>query len=321
MPGGACDQGGTFMKTNPFPVMVFFSAVLIMTAASSHLEAGEQIVHLAVSVDQTGDASGGDPAQGLREARARAVFQEAVELLPGSLSEARAEILAAVLSARAREYVLSYAQGKTEKRGALATTTWRIAVNEDTLKQSLKDWGVYFTLGRDWGYALELQAEGPGQYQETLHRLERLSGLERLEGVSPELRLIRSRGQTDAWRGLLEFKGQSWSAAGSSLEELWLDLWPNYFQVSEVQARVIKEMSLNVQGFSSVTGVKGCDRTLRGNAALVNDARLLRVDVLNGSMEALWKVRTPDSQRFGRFLDDYLAPRGLSYDFLHSKEE
>lgn len=301
--------------------MVFFSAVLIITAASSHLEAGEQIVHLAVSVDQTGDTSGGDPAQGLREARSRAVFQEAVELLPGSLSEARAKILAAVLSARAREYVLSYAQGKTEKRGALATTTWRIAVNEDLLKQSLQDWGVYFTLGRGWDYSLKLQAGDPVQYQQTLHRLERLSGLERLEGVSPELRLIRSKGQTDVWRGLLEFKENSWSAAGSSLEEVWLELWPNYFQVSEVQAQAIKEVSLNVQGFSSVTGVKGCDRTLRGNAALVNDARLLRVDAVSGSMEALWKVCTPDLQRLARFLDDYLAPRGLRYDFLHSKEE
>ena len=308
------------MKLHFWQSLTVYAAVLIVSVVPAALQAGEQIVHVAEPVHQAERVNGSADVEGLRQARSRAVFQEAVGLLPGRLSEARAEILAAFLSSRTQDYVLSDAQGKTEKRGDVITTTWRIAVNEARLKQSLKDWGVYFTFEGTWGYTLKLQAENPEQYQETLHELEVLSGLERQGGPFPTLRLLGSKDQTNAWRGLLEFEDHSWSAVGSSVEEVWFDCWSHYFRLPDIQARVITERILNVQGFSSVTGVKGFDRMLRGKAAFINEARLLRIGLVTGSVEAVWKVRTPDSQRLGRFLNDYLAPRGLRHGFLQDTD-
>jgi hypothetical protein len=308
------------MKLHCWQFFMVYAVVVIVWGVPAALQAGEQIVHVAEPVQQAGRVNGTADAAGLGQARSRAVVQEAVGLLPGRLSEARAEVLASFLSSRARDYVLSDAQGKTETRGDVITTTWRIAVNEVMLKQTLKDWGVYFTFEGAWGYILELQADNPEQVQATLQELEALSGLaRRQQGPYPVLRLLERTGQSAAWRGLLEFEDHSWSAVGSSVEDVWFECWSHYFRLPEIQARVITEKILNVRGFSSVTGVKGFDRILQGQAAFINAARLLRIGLLNGSVEAVWKVHTPDSQRLGRYLNDYLAPRGLRHDFLRDR--
>ncbi|MCF8109207.1 MAG: hypothetical protein K9J81_09470 [Desulfohalobiaceae bacterium] len=308
------------MKLHSWQSLLVFAAVLIVWGVPVALQAGEQIVHVTEPVQPAGRVDGSADAAGLGQARSRAVFQEAVGLLPGRLSEARADILASFLSSRARDYVLGDAQGKTETRGDVITTTWRIAVNEAMLKQTLKDWGMYFTFEGTWGYVLKLQADHPEQVQATLQELEALSGLARQKGPYPVLRLLERTGQSAAWRGLLEFEDHSWSAVGSSVEDVWFECWSNYFRLPEIQARVITEKILNVQGFSSVTGVRGFDRILQGQAAFINEARLLRIGLLTGCVEAVWKVRTPDSQRLGRYLNDYLAPRGLRHDFPGDRE-
>ena len=296
-------------------------AVLLAAAVAFPVHAGEQIVHLTSPLDQAESPGDSQPAQGLGEARARAVFQEAESLLPGSLSQGREEVLFDFLAARAETYVLSYARGKTEARGALLTTTWRIGVNEALLKQTLRDWGVYFTLKGPWDYSLEWGRDDPGPYLETVHRLETLSGLVNRVGAHPRLRLSPGGGEGAAWRGLLKHEEQSWSAAGSGLEEVWFELWARYFRQPDVQARVLEVFRLRVQGWSSVSGVRGFDRVLRKNSGWVNQAVLLRTVLSADSVAAQWDVHTPDRQRLEQFLNGYLPARGLNYDLEHRQEE
>ena len=307
------------MKTSA--ILSLFLAALLAVAAPTPGEAGEQIVRLTAPLDQSGSAEDSAPAPGLEEARARAVFQEAESLLPGVLSKARQEVLFDFLAARTEAYVLSYARGKTEVRGALLSTTWRIGVNEALLRQTLRDWGVSFTLKATWDYSLELRVDDSGRYAETVHRLETLSGLENRGAMSPRLRLRRGGGQEATWRGLLEYEEQSWSKAGSSLEEVWLGLWPHYFRLPEVQARVLEVFRLRVQGWSSVSGVRGFDRVLRKNSGCVHQANLLQTVLSADSVAALWDVHTPDRQRLEQFLNGYLPVRGLSFGLGNKQDE
>ncbi|MCF8103973.1 MAG: hypothetical protein K9K64_00675 [Desulfohalobiaceae bacterium] len=291
--------------------MAFFCS-LVMTGSGSSLWAGEQIVQVVLQADQNGTVER-SAQEDVQKILLRGVLQEAIELLPGTLSATRKEALSSVLSSRAGEYVLSYSRGKAETRPGLLTTSWRVDVNGKRLKNSLKSWGVYFTVDEQLPYTLDLQASSPQKARLAVDRLESLSGLRSQAAAGPRLDLEQIKGQTKAWRGRLEVGGRSWSRKGSDLEEVWLGLWANYFSLQEVQARVLEDLILVVNGWSSVTGVQGFDRVLAQKSALVDRAVLKNSDLLVASVQGTWTIQTPDRTALDRFLNGYLSPRGLSY--------
>ena len=294
--------------------------ILFLIGAGSSLWADEQIVQVVVQSDQNGTGQG-TKATDMQMVLARGVLQEAVELLPGTLSAARKEALLSVLSTRADEYVLSYSRGKAETSPGFTSTSWRIAVNEKGLKEALKSWGIYFTTGGPWPYALDLRTPSPQKDRRAVDRLETLTGVQSQGAGGPRLVLDRMTGQAEAWKGKLEAGDRSWSRSGSDLEEVWLGLWADYFGLQEVQARVLENLILEVKGWSTVTGVQGFDRILSKKSALVERAVLKKSDLLVPSVRGTWSIHTPDRRALKRFLDDYLSSRGLGYTIRAAGKE
>lgn len=300
------------------PVLVF--CVLLLVASVLPLQAQEQIVRVQADAGQNGTvAETGE--QGIQQVLAKGVLQEALQLLPGGLSRVRTEALVSFLSARAQEYVLSYSQGRAKKSVNRVSTIWRVAVNREKLKDFLKSWGLYFTVGEPWPYTLELQTKDPQADRQAVGSLETLSGLSSTGPGGPRLVLKHSPGPGNGWKGRLEHEDRSWTREGSDLEEVWLGLWSSYFSLEKVQALVLERLVLRVHGFSSITGVQGIDRVLSTRFALVDQADLMRSDLLLPFVSGTWKIRTPDPSTLNEFLNRYLTPRGLDYNLTQAEKK
>jgi len=151
-----------------------------------------------------------------------AVHQEALDLLPGALSEARSNLLYTYLAPKAFEYVLSYSEAAAKSGAAPAPAAvpatgdapaaegagtpsltpgaaaapaaaprvlrMEVAVNRTALKTVLKRAGVYFTVSASQPYDLSLLGAAAGAWDE-IGKLQTLSGLAVRSGVEPLLEI------------------------------------------------------------------------------------------------------------------------------------
>jgi hypothetical protein len=181
-----------------------------------------------VEVPWTPDAPGAEIAT-RDQARAagfkRAVFEEALDLLPGTLDTFRAELLRQYLAPHAAEYVLSYsevAQGPAAPAADAANATTPdavdqaaagmvadalvttmapagdevqqgllrldVTVNRAGLKRRLKQMGVYYTTTAAQPYDLGLSGTASAAWDE-IGRLQTLTGVSVVRGAEPLLEI------------------------------------------------------------------------------------------------------------------------------------
>lgn len=225
----------------------------------------------ARQVDVTWQMQGGETLdQGKQRAMekgwAKAVFLEALELLPGELTSERREVLRQYLAPHAERFILESSETRLSESVDGMHLGLEVLVDSAALRQLLQRIGVFYTAGAVLPYSLVL-ADVPGvdaqaaasasdnpaaattdaatQDQETVSakatgsgsktdipsqiaRLELLTGLERVQGAMPRVQ-FSLKGNT--WKGRIETSSGGYDVAGSDLETLWLSLWGWYFTV------------------------------------------------------------------------------------------
>jgi hypothetical protein len=273
-----------------------------------------------VEVHWTPGAEGDAPAT-REQARAAAfrdaVLAEAADLLPGALSAPRQELLRQHLLPRAADYVQSYAEAAAPEAALAApqgATALRldVTVNRPALRRTLQRMGVYYTVRAPRDYDLALEGEAGASLDE-IARLQELSGLRVRRGVQPLVALSRDA-QDGSWTGRLDQDGQSWTARGAALADVWFELLGHYFSRPGAEAGVVDQVALTVRGWSAADGVKAFDAELGSWDGLVEGRVLTRVLLLPEGVAGVWTVRTLDPEALGRRLAQTLPPRGLAWE-------
>lgn len=287
--------------------LAFLAALFCLLLAPLALHA-DQEVRVLVEVDEEGRL--GDRSAALEQALRLGVLQEAEALLRGRLDEARQGLLREALSGLAVEYVLGYAEQEPEITGWGAVLHVDVRVNRQALRGFLQSIGLYYTLDRPVGYALE--AGGLAAADAALVAdMETLSGLRRGGAGSPVLRLSRDPGR--GWQGVLGFEGQTWSAQAADLPRLWAALWGNYFALDRVRQGFEQRLLLTTRGWSSAVDAQGFDLVLRGWGLEAGEVRMVGVSLGPGRVQAGWEIVTMDDAGLQARLEAALRERGIDY--------
>lgn len=240
----------------------------------------------------------------------KAVNQEALDLLPGTIPPPRAALLGAYLAPRSGDYILSYSEIGV-RRDPTRTMVLDVAVNRPALKQALKRLGVYYTVTEPQPFDLRLSG-GAQAFWEELGRLTLLSGLEIEDGSEP--RLLLELGENATLTGTLTAGDRSWSAKSTEMEPLWVELWGKWFTRPEAEAGVFQESILTVTGWFASDGVRAFDQLIASWEQDVESAVLTEVRMLPDGITAKWRVRTLDRRALEERLNEFLPERGLSFE-------
>ncbi len=248
-------------------------------------------------------------ARALQAAFTRAVYNEALDILPGQLQPLRSELLYAFLSNRSARYIQGYSDVSNEPIPNGVRIYARVAVNRAALKKMLQDLGVLYTVEAFLPYTLSM-GQGMGAIGEQITRLQFLSGLSSIHGVKPRLTL--ESGPQDVWSGHLESDVGEWRSRSKDLETLWLTLWGNYFSRTGMTGKGKRAMSVQVVGWKAPDDIRIFDEELQTWEHSVSAAELVDISLETEGLTARWQILTDKVQEVQQALDARLTSQGLS---------
>lgn len=298
-----------FVQTIQWAKLGWLFVCLILLLAPQHVDAGQE-VRVLMEADEEGNLE--SRAVALDQALRLGVFQEAEVLLRGGPGETRSALLREVLAARASDYVLGYAELEHEITAWGAVLHVDVRVNRQALRTFLQSLGVYYTVGRFVGYALEGENLTSDE-QALVQDMETLSGLHRGETDSPALRLGRTA--EGGWQGILDFEGMVWSAQSQDLPQLWASLWGNYFSLERVRQGFENKFLLATRGWSGTVDVMGFDQVLRGWDLQVGAVNMVGMSLGPLGFQAQWEITTMDRPGLEQRLGRVLGGKRIEYSF------
>lgn len=242
----------------------------------------------------------------------RAVFLEALDLLPGELAEPRALLLREYLRPMTGDFVQAYSElGETASplnpEGRILTLD--VSVDRRGLKRALKEIGTYYTVNAPREYELGLGGV-TAEAWDILGRLQALSGLQVRNGVEPKLFIEFSEG---IWKGTIEFDDTMDAATGEDLSVVWAALLSTYFSGPDFVDAFTSNVRLHVSGWYTPDGVRAFDRTLRSWDGALDGAELAVMDIAGQGVSAVWTLQVSDAQSLQNKLERYLPGRGLKW--------
>lgn len=245
----------------------------------------------------------------LQAAFTRAVYDEALSILPGELQPLRRELLYDFLSSRSAKFIQGYSDVSHEPIPGGVRIYAKVAVNRVDLKKLLQDLGMLYTVDAFLPYTLAL-GKGAGSTGEEITRLQFLSGLSSIHGAQPKLTL--GRASHDVWTGRLESEAGEWRSRSSDLETLWITLWGNYFSRTGMAAKGKKALSVQIAGWKTPEEVRAFDEELKKWERTVPVAELVDVSMDLGGITARWRILTDKVEEVRESLNAKLSGQGLT---------
>jgi hypothetical protein len=273
--------------------------------------AGKQVVRVTRDVGP-GESAMKIRSQARKEAFARAVLQEAAEILPSGLSRERMDLLLERLRPQTQSFVLSYTEEDVVQKNETLILLLSVQINNWVLKDFLKAWGTYYTAGSEWQYALRAESLS-GSDRKELQELEKLTGVQQKGSGFPVLELRRQGRESKFIRGILETEERRWQVTDTEMGKVWKELWSRYFSQPEIRSRVVKRLVLQVKGWDTTSGVQAFDTRLAQWESMAERPTLLDMQMLPGRIEGSWLVATINEEELRRRLQEYGDPRGLTF--------
>ena len=145
-------------------------------------------------------------------------------------------------------------------------------------------------------------------------RLQRLTGLA-IE-MNAELKLVLNVTAEGYWTAILTGPGVHLEEGGKELRPVWTRLWARYFSGEKKAREGLKDVILEVSGWSSPDGVQAFDGLLDSWEKAVEQSELLGLDIQPMGILARWKVKTYNLSELESLLGDYLSPRQLDFELV-----
>ena len=301
-------------------VCIFLSS----TAGSAHARIGQAVWLETVPEDATFVVPPLTSRESARMAAfGNAVVEEALEMLPGDITEARAELLREYLEPRASQFVLSYSVAGVETLEQGKRLTIDATLNKAALKRELKRIGIWFTVGERVTYNPQY-TDVPPELWEQLGRMHILYGLSPDSSSPVTLNIAHADEQ---WKLLLVRKGgflEADQTIGDATEttftDAWHRVWGRFFAGISAEQSGGPATTLNIEGWFTPDSVEAFDRKLQSWEHLLDEASLLHVTIQPAGVSARWSLNVINPQALRRQLDTTLASQGLAYTLTDGEE-
>ncbi len=309
------------------------AAVLVSASLlATDRDAAAAIVEIVASSPQdanatnatTDDAAPVEQGSIVDRALRQAVLKAARNILPAPIEDARRVMLERMLADRASGFVISYAEQEAREENGAVVRVFDVQVNRRSLKQWLRQLGLFATAHFDLGYSRSIQGASPEQLQ-TVDQLAMLMGLVQRPGGKPKIAIVR---EGDAWRGTLEADSGTLSRSSESLPAVWLALWGEYFAGRYEQDPLLAAAASNgladetmsnargtltVRGWTSLDAVESFDVHLKSWPAEAQNVAFGDMHFGANSIAATWSLTAKQPNALKKRIDEYIAGRDLSY--------
>ncbi len=294
------------------PRILVFLFLALLVAAPSFVQARDTEITFQLQADESLDQA---KKRAIREALAQVALQRALELIPGTLSPERQELL--------RQSLASHTIGLASKQEEIGLSEGLdglklrvdLEVREDVLRRLIERMGVFYTAGVQLPYQLNLTAPGENP-QELVKNLELLTGVYASPEAWPHLNLSYAN---KTWNGGIEAPDGRYDASGSDLPTLWFTLWGWYFTVHGPlpppnMGPEHGGVELMISGWPAPDGVYNFEHMLRGFQPAVAAATLKSVTMQPTGIAATWELSVRDLESLRQRMDNFCQSRGLVYE-------
>jgi hypothetical protein len=238
-----------------------------------------------------------------------AAMQEAMQMLPNTLPDARWRLLEAYLAPRTREFVLSYTVEDFRLSKTDVAMTLNVRINRPVLKNVLKGIGVFYTVSTSLTCTFILEGASP-EDKRKIEELQLLSGIAVHDGVGgPALSLKRT--ETGVWKGELSEMKFKVNETDQSVSILWARLWNKYFSLSEVQARYGRPLLVVVEGWKHSDGVKEFSAGMANWDQWIDEGYLMEVATSKDTYRATWRILALNADPLRLKLEKVASEKGL----------
>jgi hypothetical protein len=249
--------------------------------------------------------------QAMAEGFAEAVLGEAVAMLPAGIDEARQGLLKEYFITHSKPYIQGYKILGSQAMEAGLILRLDVRVNRKALRGGLNKMGFFQTAQSPLSAAVSWPEDLDEEGLLVLQNLVVLTGITPQTGEFPSL--VVSPGPEKTFKGQIFFEGKEFRSINKDVTELWFDLWAHYFTRAEAVANRDMPHELSITGWFAPDAALEFDRVLLGWESVVQEARLVELDMQPVGVGATWEIRTLNEERLKTMLHAYLPERGLSF--------
>ncbi|WP_144303748.1 hypothetical protein [Oceanidesulfovibrio indonesiensis] len=306
---------------------LLMAAVVVSASLLVQNQAAAAVVEIVVSSPQDANATtaatnGQDSI--VDRALRQAVIDAAHSILPAPIDNSRRAMLDRMLADRTTGFVVSYSELESREENGTVVRVFDVQVNNRSLKQWLRQLGLFATAHFDLGYSRSIQGASAEQIQ-NIDQLAMLMGLDQRPGVKPKMTIAR---EGDAWKGTLDADSGALNRSSESLPSVWLALWGEYFAGRYEQDPLLAAAAANglgeealadargrltVRGWTSLDAVEAFDVQLKSWPAEVQNVVFGDMHFGAKSITATWSLTAKQPNALKQRIDEYIAGRNLSY--------
>lgn len=258
-------------------------------------------------------------AQAMAEGFAQAVLDQAVTMLPAGLDESRTEALRQYFVGHSKPYIQGYKIISSQDMEAGLILRLDVRVNRKVLRGGLIKLGLFQTTEQPLAASVVWPEDLDEDASALVGSLVTMSGLALEEGAVPSFTL--ELGPKNSYKGHLILEDSEWKATNKDMSALWVELWARYFTKVEDSLEKEKPLELSISGWFAPDAALEFDRVLRGWESVVQEARLVEMDMQPTGVGAIWEIRTLGEERLKNMLQAYLPERGLSFVLVKGADE
>lgn len=269
--------------------------------------------------------------EAVSQAFAQALFSEAMRMIPGSLSPERSEALKEAFGQRYEEYIAGYKDMDVKQSEDGVSVRIDVNVNRKSLRDALKKMGMFVSAGQMIPSNIlvsnekySLNDEQQAEQNEKINSLIALYAIQNATvsgDVEKVVEFSVRHASKKRWNGEFKSTHGKWFASGTSMEKVWRNLWERYYGSQDTQALMNPKAVLVVNGWFNPEGVREFARKLKSWDSAVQEVQLLDVEMKPTAVSASWSLEVSDQWVLRSYLNDYLPPRGLTFNLKGLTEE
>jgi len=272
----------------------------------------QQVVAEAFSEDRFSRSELQDIA--MKSGFRQAVSQEIDRMIQARIPLERKSALMKHIDDQVGDLVQGYRQASWLERNDALMLEMEVNVDTASLRTLLRKTGVYYTSDSAWPYSLNTRGASPEDFS-LLQELQLITGAVVDGNAATTLNLGKSAEGT--WSGSIIHEHINLSASGSTLDQVWFDLWEYFFSRPEIQSGFVESLTLNTSGWTTTDSIMNFDMILGTWHREIEQRNIISVHSDVHSLKASWRIHSLSRESLEERLENYLGARGIDYNTQH----
>lgn len=243
-------------------------------------------------------------------------------MMPDSVSPERGEALKDFFAGNYEDFITGYKDMDVKQGADGVSVSIDVNVNRKVLRESLRKMGFMngaATVPAEISVSNGKYPLSEGQQLEQNSQINSLITLYGIHnstetGTNGTVIFSALHSGKKRWSADMTSTYGKWFASGNSLESVWRNLWEKFYGIQSADAMANPKATLVVTGWFNPEGVRDFGQKLKSWDSAVQDVQLLDVEMKPTAVSASWSLEVSDQWVLKSYLNDYLPPRGLTFN-------